>query len=245
VAGFLARLCIIVLVLVVSRKHLFHPSVVLLIGGLFLSVLWSASPLKSLATIFQFSSYILLYLLFRYRSFHKSGLLWGIRLLVSIAIVLSAYGLYQLLYGYQDYFLHLENTPEALLPATRTIMRDWLNALSGRVFSRFALPSQFAVYLLMMFPIHGILILRERRMALKILWGLGFLLNCIMFIYTKSFGAWVTLIGLLAISAVVVLLQRRMANTDCLNYWFTCNWNQHAVCDRNTPRAASLGSPWK
>jgi hypothetical protein len=63
----------------------------------------------------------------------------------------------------------------------------------------------------MMLPIHGVLILHERRMTLKILWGIGFLLNGIMFVYTKSFGAWVTFIGLLAFSAVVVLLHRRIA----------------------------------
>lgn len=207
---FFARAWIVGVFLIFSVRNPLHAPPLLLIGWLFLSMLWSASPLRSLATTFQFSSYILLYLLLRYYTLHESALLWGIRLLVSIAIVLSAYGLYQLLYGYQDYFSHLENTPEALLPATRTIMRDWLNALSGRVFSRFALPSQFAGYLLMMFPIHGTLILRERKMTLKILWGSGLLLNVIMFVYTKSFGAWVTLICLLAFSAIVVLIQRRM-----------------------------------
>ncbi len=105
----------------------------------------------------------------------------------------------------------LETTTESLLPASQTATREWLTALSGRVFSRFALPSQFAIYLLMLFPLHGVLLLRERRVGVKLLWAGGLLLNLTMFIYTKSFGAWFTLFCLVACGILFVLVQYQAA----------------------------------
>ena len=207
--ALLVRLCLIVLVVLVSRRDLCHSSAMLLIGWLFLSVLWSSSPSTSLAASFQFCSYCLFYLVFRYQAVHEKVMYRGLQLLTGITILLSVYGVYQLLYGYDAYFYTIEHAAEALLPASRTTTLAWINALSGRVFSRFALPSQFAGYLLMMFPLQGVLILHERRTLLKILWGMGLSLNMLMFWYTKSFGAWLALFALVGFGLILFLLQRR------------------------------------
>ena len=176
----------------------------LIVAGLYCSVLWSMSPPQSVHGAIQVTYYILLYTIFRYHRFRDADLVWGIRTLVLVALVLSLDdGLHQLLYGYEDSIQYLESMPDLPFLTTQQVARDWLIALSGRVFSRFALPSQLAGYLLMILPLNVFLLVRERTVMVKIGWGFVLFLNCLIFFYTKSFGAWLSLLGILIVSRFV------------------------------------------
>jgi O-antigen ligase len=172
------------------------------------SVLGSLSPFVSLHGAIQLTYYGLIFYLFRSTKWSKRSILWGIRLLVFLALVLSSEGLYQHLFGYQDHLRYLEQHPGMLPPMLEQTTRDWIIALSGRVFSRFALPSQFAGYLLMILPLNLLLILRAPLMWEKIFWSMGFGLNGFIFFYTKSFGAWLSLLCMLAIGGYIVVSQK-------------------------------------
>jgi tetratricopeptide (TPR) repeat protein len=172
------------------------------------SALWSMSPFVSLHGAIQLTYYGLIFCLFRSTKWSERSILWGIRLLVFIALVLSIEGLYQHISGYQDHLRYLEQHPGMLPPMLEQTTRDWITALSGRVFSRFALPSQFAGYLLMILPLNLLLILRVPSIWEKLLWGMGFGLNGFIFLYTKSFGAWLSLLCMLAIGGYLVISQK-------------------------------------
>lgn len=177
----------------------------LVLGLLYCSVFWSVSPSLSLQGAIQITYYVLLFFIFRYTPCSPRSMIWGIRLLVCISMILSIYGLLQLIYGYEEYFQHLDSIPSAM----RQMARGWLKALSGRVFSRFVLPSQLAGYLLLILPLNLLLIFRERSGGVRVFWGAGFLLNCLIFFYTKSFGAWISFLGLLALGGYLFISQRR------------------------------------
>jgi len=172
---------------------------------LYCSVFWSVSPSLSLHGAIQVTYYVLLFSIFRYTKFRTRSIMWGVRILVCVSIMLSIDGLRQLVYGYEEYVQYLDSLPSAMRP----IVRDWLDASSGRVFSRFVLPSQLAGYLLMILPLNLLLILREELAGIRIFWGVGFLLNCLIFFYTKSFGAWLSFLCLLALGVYLFVSQKR------------------------------------
>lgn len=200
---------LIVLVAIFSRTLLrnsfrfFIPILVLCL--LYSSVFWSVSPSLSLHGAIYITYYVLLYSIFRYVTHTPRSMMWGVRMVVFISIILSIDGLRQLVYGYEEYFQHLDNMPLAM----RQMVRDWVEASSGRVFSRFALPSQLAGYLLLIFPLNLLLIFRERLRGVKIFWGGSFLLNCLIFFHTKSYGAWFSFLSLLALGGYLLILQRQ------------------------------------
>lgn len=205
----MARLFLLGLVVALCAAPFRRPAVWLITAWLFLAPFWSVQPSHSVASTFPLYAYVLLFLLFREAHVHEGSLRPGLRLLIGSTFILSGYGVYQLLYGYDAYFLGLEQMSETLLPASSDVMHGWLTSLSGRVFSRFALPSQFAIYLLMLLPLHGVLALHESSRILRLLWSAGLLLNGAMFVYTKSFGAWFVLLALCAAGGLFWLMQHR------------------------------------
>ena len=211
-----------------KMEHFVVPILVLCL--LYCSVFWSVSPSLSLHGAIHITYYVLLFSIFRYTICSPRSMMWGIRMLVCISIILSIDGLHQLIYGYEGYSQYLDNIPSAM----RQMVRDWVEASSGRVFSRFALPSQLAGYLLMILPLNFLLIFREQvggvevfrkvglllncrgerlqqicSFTIRIFWGVSFLLNCVIFFYTKSFGAWLSFLCLLALGVSLFLLQKR------------------------------------
>jgi O-antigen ligase len=189
-----------------QNRGLILPLVI--VSLLFLSVLWSVSPGRSLEGALHAAYYILVFVLFRQVQMPERAVMWGLRLLVAASLLLAFDGLYQVLYGYQNYLQYLDTPAGVLSPATQEATRAWIVALAGRAFSRFALPSQLAGYLLMMLPLHGLLIVRERSRWLKICWAGGFILNVVVFFYTKSFGAWAALFGTAAIAGGLWLVRQ-------------------------------------
>jgi tetratricopeptide (TPR) repeat protein len=119
-------------------------------------------------------------------------------MVVFVSLIISVDGFFQHLYGYEE---HLQS-------ALNQTTRDWIFALSGRVFSRFALPSQLAGYLLMILPLNLLLVLQVRSIWEKIFWGGGFLLNGLIFLYTKSFGAWLSCLCAAAISGYLFVSRK-------------------------------------
>lgn len=202
-ATFGTKLLIISLVMLTAIRppNMPRPLLLLLIVvGLYCPVLWSMNTAQSVHGAIQATYYILLYTMFRHCRFRDAELLWGIRILVLVALILSLDdGLHQLIYGYEDSIKYLEHNADLSLPVTQHVARDWFIALSGRVFSRFALPSQLAGYLLMILPLNLFLLLRERSLPVKIGWGIVLFLNGLIFFYTTSFGAWLSLLSLLPV----------------------------------------------
>lgn len=194
-------------VLTENLSALFIPG--MLLSFFYCSVLWSVNAPLSFHKITDLLYYVLLFTLFRSGVFSNQQVLWGVRLLVMISCLLSIDGLYQLIAGYQANFQYLDQHPEAFSETTRQLMRDWLNATSGRIFSRFALPSQLAGYFLMILPLNLLLLIREKRVSLKICWGGIFLVNSVVFLYTKSFGAWLVMLCLCMMGIYGYLSQKR------------------------------------
>ncbi len=194
-----------------NRWHYLIPLLILCM--LFCSLLWSVSFSQSLYGAIQVMYYVLIFSIFRYTTFNTRSLMWGVRILVLVSLILSIDdGLRQIIYGYENDIQYLDSTKELISPTMRQLARDWLKTLSetGRVFSRSALPSQLAGYLLMILPLNFLLILRERFVGVKIFWGVGFLLNCIIFFYTKSFGAWLSFLGILVIGFYLFISQKHI-----------------------------------
>jgi O-antigen ligase len=212
-------------------RNITHSLIPLLVFCLlYSSVFWSVSPSLSLHGAIHITYYVLLFSIFRYTSFTPRSMMWGIRILVLISIWLSIRGLSQIIYGYEEYAQYLDSIPSAM----RQMVRDWVEALSGRVFSKFALPSQLAGYLLMILPLNFLLLFREQvgggkkirkvgillncskerlqqicSFVIRIFWGGSFLLNCLIFFHTKSFGAWISFLGLLAFGGYLFIWQRQ------------------------------------
>lgn len=195
-----SKLCIVLVFTVTAgfgRNRVECLAALLILGLLYGSVFWSVSPSLSLSGAIQATYYVLLFVILRNAAFSPRALIWGGRMLVLVSLPILIYASEQLLFGYD-------------IPATEApIVGEWMTALGGRVFSRFALPSQLAAYLLMLLPLNLCLLLRERLMGLKLFWGAVGLLNGIIFFYTKSFGAWLSLIGLVVIGGYLFISGKR------------------------------------
>lgn len=183
------------------------PSIVLVFlfpGWAYLSLLWSHSPATSLSGAIQVTYYASFYALLRTTRFKQTELVWGMRFLVLIAAILSLDGLRQLIYGYEEHVRYLQQQRDILLPSNQQLLQDWVNALSGRVFSRFLLPSQLAGYLLMIIPMNMLLVFRGSTLVTKIGWGGILALNSLVFLYTKSFGGWLSLLGMFVVGGYLL-----------------------------------------
>ncbi len=161
------------------------------------SLFWSVSPSQSLFGAIQLTYYTLFFVIFRSARFSHRAIFWGVRLLVGASLIIAIVGLRQRFFGY------------AVPPDLDQITREWIDALSGRVFSLFALPSQLAGYLLMILPLNAFLVFREKYLGIKICWGVVFFLNSAVFFSTKSFGAWLSLLCMLMAGAYLWLSRKR------------------------------------
>ena len=191
------------------QKSSYYVFLFLLIGVLHSSSLWSVSTSRSIDGAIQITYYILLFLLFRTATLNTSSIMWGMRILVGVSLLISIQGLYQHFYGFEEYFQYLDSQKEFIDTETADMTRYWITALSGRVFSKFALPSQLAGYLLMLFPLNVFLALREKFAIGKFFWAIILLMNGVVLFYTKSFGAWLSLLCILLVSGYLLLVQKR------------------------------------
>ncbi len=163
----------------------------------YLSTVWSVTPAHSFYGASQVTYYALVFVIFYSVKFCHRSLIWGTRLLVGISISLVIDGFRQLFFGY------------AISSALDPVTQNWIAALSGRVFSKFALPSQLAGYLLMILPLNMLLIFREKLMVLRIGWGVVLVLNGVIFFYAKSYGASLSLLCMLMAGLSIWFLQTR------------------------------------
>ncbi len=160
---------------------------IVLLSCVFYSALWSVNPPLSTYHAIQLSYYAIGFLLFRTIRFHQNALRWGIRFIVLAALIIALDGLHQYFFRYDDYARYLQEYDPFSSQEMEQAAHTWISALSGRVFTQFfALPSQLAGYLLMIFPLNAILIFHEKRTWLKLLWSIVFMLNGMVFFFTKS-----------------------------------------------------------
>lgn len=183
---------------------------IVLLSCVFYSALWSVNPPLSTYHAIQLSYYAIGFLLFRTIRFHQNALRWGIRFIVLAALIIALDGLHQYFFRYDDYARYLQEYDPFSSQEMEQAAHTWISALSGRVFTQFfALPSQLAGYLLMIFPLNAILIFHEKRTWLKLLWSIVFMLNGMVFFFTKSFGAFLVLLCMLAAATLLWFRNKR------------------------------------
>lgn len=161
------------------------------------STLWSVTPSQSFSGAIQLTYYALLFVIFRYVKLSDRSILWGVRLLVGVSLIIAIVGLRQHFFGY------------AVPPDIDQVTQEWIAASSGRLFSRFALPSHLAGYLLMILPLNALLVFREKFAGMKMCWGVLGLLNSAIFFYTKSYGAWLSLLCILMAGTYLWISRKR------------------------------------
>ncbi|GAK57532.1 probable bicarbonate transporter, ICT family protein [Candidatus Vecturithrix granuli] len=188
-----------------------------LLGFSFCSVLWSVNVSLSTYQAIQLSYYAMGFLLFRTIHLHPQTLRWGIRLVVMVSLLIALDGLHQYFFRYDEYARYLQEYDPFWSQEIEQVAHTWIASLSGRVFTQFfALPSQLAGYLLMIFPLNAVLIFYEKRRWLKLFWSITFILNAVIFFFTKSFGAWLVLLCILVVAAFLWLWNKRILTWD----WF-------------------------
>ncbi len=161
------------------------------------SLVWSVGQAHTLDGAIQITYYAVCFIILRSLRFHGKDVLWGLRILVAASCIPGVEGVRQLVFGY--------DIPSEAAP----VIQSWVNALSGRVFSTFSLPSQFAGYLLMLLPLNVVLISLENNKLVKRLWAVFLIWNGVLFFYTKSFGAWVSLFIVLMLGLLLWYAQKR------------------------------------
>lgn len=188
-----------------------------LFSFLFCSALWSVSAPMSVYTTIQFSYYVIGFLIFRRLNFNSQTLRWGLRFVVIVSLLIALDGLHQYFFRYDEYARYLQEYNPFGSQEIEQVAHTWIASLSGRVFTQFfALPSQLAGYLLMIFPLNAILIFHEKRRWLKLFWSLVFILNVGVFFLTKSFGACLIFLCMAAVAVFLWLWYERRLPRD----WF-------------------------
>ena len=174
------------------------------------SMTWSVNPSRTLLGAITLTYYGLIFFIGRTAKLTPSALRWGLRLLIIVSAVIAFDGWHQYLYRYDEYAAYFEAHATSAFFDNPEMTREWIAALSGRVFSRFfALPSQLAGFLLLVLPVNIFLIVAERARWQRIVWGSVLLLNSSVFFLTKSFGAWLTLLGMASIATMWGLCKMR------------------------------------
>lgn len=197
------------LVLWSQQVRLVRPGWFALLMFFFASALWSVNPSLSAYQALQFSYYAMGFLLCRKLSLSSQTLRWSARLIVIVSLLIALDGLHQYFFRYNEYVRYLQEYDPFDSQEIEQVARTWITSLSGRVFTQFfALPSQFAGYLLMIFPLNAVLLFHEKRRWLKVFWSLVFMLNTVIFFLTKSFGAWLVFLCLLFAAAFLWLWRK-------------------------------------
>lgn len=177
----------------------------------FFSALWSVSPPLSVYAAIQLSYYAMGFLLFRRISLKPQTLCWAARLIVIVSLLIALDGLHQYVFRYDEYVRYLQEYDPFGSQEMEQIAHTWITSLSGRVFTQFfALPSQLAGYLLMIFPLNAVLIIHEKKSWLKLCWSLVFILNAVILFFTKSFGAWLVFLCLSFVATSLWLWHKRI-----------------------------------
>ncbi len=136
---------------------------IVLLSCVFYSALWSVNPPLGTYPPFSSATMLSVFCSFR-RSVFIRTLCVGDRFIVLAALIIALDGLHQYFFRYDDYARYLQEYDPFSSQEMEQAAHTWISALRPGV-EVFALPSQLAGYLLMIFPLNAILIFPKKNMA--------------------------------------------------------------------------------
>ncbi len=171
---------------------------------LLINMALSLSPYRTASFLCYFLQLFVLFLVFQ-RFISSYQFLYLMKWLIGIATILSIYGIYQYIYGF-------EQLASLLTDLDLKSSEIFLHKIqSRRVFSTFVLPSSFASYLLLMAPITFFSIRISKAVKSKVLYSVCLFLQGAAFLLSFSLGALLALIV-----SILIIISFNITKRKCV-----------------------------
>lgn len=175
----------------------------IVLSFLTINMILSFSPYRAAATLFYYLQISILFFVFA-RSLSSRQLFFLMKCLIGIATILSLYGLYQRVFGFDALLTFLS---ESRMAGMEVFVQK---IQSGRVFSTFVLPSSFAGYLLLTAPLTLFFIKISHGKIGKVLCFFCFFIQASAFVLTFSLGALLSLIISFIIISFILITKKKV-----------------------------------